>query len=347
MNIKTRVMADLSRPSVAYVVYAKQWDKLSRYVELVMFTGGIAWTPPTGATYEVRGLKPDNTVLKYSVDEAGNAAVSISGNVATITLAQQTVACPGDTRIELCIKSGDEILTSFAFILRVEQSALADISSTNYINPALTTFIPSVSEEGIISWTNDGGLDNPEPRNVRGPTGAEIVSTQFIGTDQSGGNIYRQTFDNGETAEFVSPRGPAGEGNVKTVAGIGPDSDGDVPLTVGTSLLDNEAVTAVKIASGAVSTLYTATIPHTAWGAIESNGSTYASVSVPGILGSDSPIIDLKVMDITGVANRIKANKAWCAVFQASTASAGGSIGFRATEIPEMDLPIQILCIRK
>lgn len=33
------------------------------------------------------------------------------------------------------------------------------------------TFIPSVSEQGIISWTNNGGLPNPTPRNIMGPTG--------------------------------------------------------------------------------------------------------------------------------------------------------------------------------
>lgn len=33
------------------------------------------------------------------------------------------------------------------------------------------TFIPSVSEEGIISWTNDNDLPNPEPRSIKGPQG--------------------------------------------------------------------------------------------------------------------------------------------------------------------------------
>lgn len=33
------------------------------------------------------------------------------------------------------------------------------------------TYTPSVSEEGIISWTNDGGLDNPDPVNIKGPQG--------------------------------------------------------------------------------------------------------------------------------------------------------------------------------
>jgi hypothetical protein len=35
------------------------------------------------------------------------------------------------------------------------------------------TFIPSVSKDGIISWTNDGGLPNPEPRDITGPQGEQ------------------------------------------------------------------------------------------------------------------------------------------------------------------------------
>lgn len=33
------------------------------------------------------------------------------------------------------------------------------------------TFTPSVSEEGIISWENDGELENPAPVNIKGPQG--------------------------------------------------------------------------------------------------------------------------------------------------------------------------------
>lgn len=39
--------------------------------------------------------------------------------------------------------------------------------------PAGTTFTPSVSSAGVISWTNDGDLPNPEPVNIMGPQGAQ------------------------------------------------------------------------------------------------------------------------------------------------------------------------------
>lgn len=33
------------------------------------------------------------------------------------------------------------------------------------------TFTPTVDEEGNLSWTNNGGLENPETINLRGPKG--------------------------------------------------------------------------------------------------------------------------------------------------------------------------------
>lgn len=35
------------------------------------------------------------------------------------------------------------------------------------------TFTPSVSEEGVISWTNDKSLPNPDPVNIKGPAGKD------------------------------------------------------------------------------------------------------------------------------------------------------------------------------
>lgn len=35
------------------------------------------------------------------------------------------------------------------------------------------TFIPEVSEDGVISWTNNKGLPNPDPVNIKGPQGAK------------------------------------------------------------------------------------------------------------------------------------------------------------------------------
>ena len=42
------------------------------------------------------------------------------------------------------------------------------------------TFYPAVSSVGIISWTNDGDLPNPDPVNIKGPQGDTGV---YVGDD--------------------------------------------------------------------------------------------------------------------------------------------------------------------
>lgn len=46
------------------------------------------------------------------------------------------------------------------------------------------TFYPDVDEDGIISWTNDKGRENPEPKNIRGPQGLTGESGVYIGTEE-------------------------------------------------------------------------------------------------------------------------------------------------------------------
>ena len=63
------------------------------------------------------------------------------------------------------------------------------------------TFIPSVSEQGVISWTNDKNLPNPEPVNIRGPQGTQ----GHQGPEGPQGEVGPQ----GEQGE-TGPRGPQG-----------------------------------------------------------------------------------------------------------------------------------------
>ena len=51
--------------------------------------------------------------------------------------------------------------------------------------PAGTTFKPAVSSDGVLSWTNDGGLKNPADVNIKGPKG-DNGDTGATGADGTG-----------------------------------------------------------------------------------------------------------------------------------------------------------------
>lgn len=96
-----------------------------------------------------------------------------------------------------------------------------------------TTFIPSVSEEGIISWTNDGGLPNPEPVNIKGPQG-DTGSQGPTGPQGSTGPYFTPSVDESGNLSWsnngglnnpttVNIKGPQGEQGEQGMQGnVGP-----------------------------------------------------------------------------------------------------------------------------
>ena len=69
--------------------------------------------------------------------------------------------------------------------------------------PSGTTFTPSVSDAGLVSWTNDGGKDNPPSVNIKGPkgdTGTSFAGIEYTASATSGGiNTFKIKYSNGTT----------------------------------------------------------------------------------------------------------------------------------------------------
>ena len=137
MKVTSQITVDLLQPNVATLVYAKQTDQQSRFISATLLEGSQPWTPPTGVLAAVRYRKPDGTIGWYDTTENKAAAVTMSGNVATIQLAAQALTVSGDVYIELeFYTQSAEKLSSFAWILAVEASAVSDgeIESSDYFN---------------------------------------------------------------------------------------------------------------------------------------------------------------------------------------------------------------------
>ena len=87
--------------------------------------------------------------------------------------------------------------------------------------PPGATFVPSVEDQGtvvVLSWSNDGDLENPPPVNIRGPEGASgngIQSVSLISGNHSPGtyDTYRITFTDGSSFDFSVYNGANGSGS--------------------------------------------------------------------------------------------------------------------------------------
>ena len=77
------------------------------------------------------------------------------------------------------------------------------------------TFTPSVDSKGNISWSNDGGLENPQTVNITGPQGDTGVKgekgTTFVPSVDTDGNISWSNTDGIANPETVNIKGPKGD----------------------------------------------------------------------------------------------------------------------------------------
>lgn len=103
-------------------------------------------------------------------------------------------------------------------------------------------FIPSVDANGNISWTNDGGLENPVTRNIRGPAGPEGQK----GEDGAGAYEKAQAAGyTGTEATFYQALTAMPYHNARHLPG------GADPIVVQTGNIADAAVTAAKLAQSA------------------------------------------------------------------------------------------------
>lgn len=133
----TELTLNMQLPNIAAVSWAVQGDQLARRIQATLVDGSTPWTPEAGYSAVVRYHKPDGTSGVYDVDEDGNPAVTWSGNVATITIAQQALTVPGTVLMQLeFYDSGASRITEFGWANNVQPSAVTDTEflSTDYYN---------------------------------------------------------------------------------------------------------------------------------------------------------------------------------------------------------------------
>ena len=148
MNVLGTITLDMQRPGYA-VIYAVQFDKLTRQITAQLTDKGLPWTVPTGALMTIRYSKPDGTQGFYDTLEDGTTAYTISGSAVTFTLAQQALAAAGNVLMQLNFyTAGGEALSSFSFIVTVQPSVLndAEVVSSDYYN-VMTGLLTQFAEQ--------------------------------------------------------------------------------------------------------------------------------------------------------------------------------------------------------
>lgn len=110
----TRIDIDAGAERKDYLVQAKQGDKATRFVSVLIVEDGKEYTPPADADLIANFQKPDG---KF----AYNAAKIDEGNRILLELTNQVLAAPGEVvcEVEIRAKDSSQILTSCTFTIKV------------------------------------------------------------------------------------------------------------------------------------------------------------------------------------------------------------------------------------
>ena len=170
-------------------------DSETRYIDVTVLNNGEPLELEDDVTVSYVYAKPDCT-------QVINPA-AVSGSIVTIELSDQCLTVAGLCSCEIQFYKSSQQLTSAMFKVSVcpgvydadalesSDEYLSLSKATNNAEEAAdkanaaaekasqaadnvkdgTTYIPNVSTEGVISWTNGQGLPNPDPVNIRGPQG--------------------------------------------------------------------------------------------------------------------------------------------------------------------------------
>lgn len=146
------------------VINVSQND-IGRQFQLVLYDGTSAFSMPAGTTARIDGIKPDRKGFSYS------DAVTVSGNVVTVTTKQQMTIVAGTVECEIRFSKNGTDIGTLNFKMLVEPSPInedTDISETDlpvYIEAGRQNMLNS---EAWAKGTKDGvevGSSEPQYHN--------------------------------------------------------------------------------------------------------------------------------------------------------------------------------------
>lgn len=177
-RVEHRIKLNLMKAGLQGQVIVKKADSDSRKINIYLSSAAGPFDMSDIASAILRAEKPDGKVMFNSCTVCEDRLEYI--------ITTQTIAATGTVTCEITLtsKSGQVLVTPrFEIIVADVIYSDSEIESTNEytaLEEAIkkasalkdgTTFTPRVSDEGVLSWTNEDGKDNPAAVNIKGPKG--------------------------------------------------------------------------------------------------------------------------------------------------------------------------------
>lgn len=155
-------------------LWKKEWDNGYGYKEIA----SIASSYPKFITGNIEASLPFGAPPQLAIDSSSLARPKIG------------LKMPASLKAGTANTVEAVAPTSTPSVTPIYNGALGDELSFKIKIPRGTTFTPSLSNTGELSWTNDGGLANPATINIKGPKGeGGTIEITGVSVDDSSSEI--------------------------------------------------------------------------------------------------------------------------------------------------------------
>ena len=119
MEILQSITLDFARSTMPITVFAKQYDKDTRKIEITPLNNGSPYTLETGVTPRLQMTKPDGTTV------INNATIGSGANAGkiTVTLTAQCLTAAGTAVAEIGLYKNSTLLSSQIFYIDIQKGA--------------------------------------------------------------------------------------------------------------------------------------------------------------------------------------------------------------------------------
>ncbi len=177
-RVEHRIKLNLMKAGLQGQVIVKKADSDSRKINIFLSSAAGPYNMKNITSAILRAEKPDGKVMFNSCTVCEDRLEYI--------ITTQTIAATGTVTCEITLMSSTgQVLVTPQFEIIVADIIYSDteIESTNEytaLEEAIkkaaalkdgTTFTPSVSDEGVLSWSNSDGKENPAAVSIKGPKG--------------------------------------------------------------------------------------------------------------------------------------------------------------------------------
>lgn len=173
MTVIHQIEIDLQIPRIAPTVHVAQLDSNTRVVEAALYSGGIPFVLDSSAEISLACMKPDRTGCWYDRLPDETSAISINGNIVSVTLVPEVLTIAGAVSAALVIRSDlIEQVSTFPFVVYVTPNPAADgVISNSYYKVA--------NLEALNQWIEkvEAAGGKPGPQGPAGEPGKDYVLT--------------------------------------------------------------------------------------------------------------------------------------------------------------------------